>query len=104
MTHRSPPDVVAVAPLAITPRNSELLLGVPWRWLKDHAQSLGLTIYRVDTKPFIDGPEAMRAVRKHGAVVAPEPAGDEPSTADAPPLDEREAMRQRLGKRRRTAC
>lgn len=80
------------APLAIGPVNCEAMLGVSWRWLRDHAPSLGLTIYRVGSKSFIDARAAYEAIRKHGK---PEPPAVEPEPEDV------DAVLARWGKRRR---
>lgn len=89
------PGIASVTPLAIGPANCEAMLGVSWRWLRDHAAELELTIMRVDGKSFVDAAAALDAIRRHGQIQLTE----EP--LDAAPGDELAALRARLGKRRR---
>lgn len=98
---RHSPGIVSVAPLAIGPANCEAMLGVSWRWLRDHAAELGLTVLRVDGKPFVDAAAAIDAIRRHGK--APPPPADEGEKMSDPPSpgDELAALRAKLGKRRR---
>lgn len=85
-----------VAPLAIGPANCEAALGVNWRWLRDHAEALGLTVLRVDGKPFVEASAALEAIRRHGA--------PQVEAASAPEhVEDIETIRARLGLRRR-AC
>ncbi len=78
------------SPLTIGPANCEAMLGVNWRWLRDHAEELGLTMLRVAGKPFVEASAALEAIKLHGAPLA-----------HSAPLTDLEAMRARLGKRAR---
>jgi hypothetical protein len=77
----------------IGPANCEAALGVGWRWLRDHAEALGLTVLRVEGKPFVEASAALEAIRRHGA---PEV---EAASAEAEP-ETLESIRARLGMRR----
>lgn len=75
------------APLLIGPANCESTIGVNWRWLRDHAPALGLQIIMIERKCFIDARAAHEAILAH----------QKPTEA---PIDELDAMRAKLGKRR----
>ena len=83
-----------IAPLAIGPRNCEQMVGHPWRWLRDHADELGVEVIKIDGKSCILAAPLLAALEMR-ATAAP----------DAQPTDERHelaAMRARFGKVRRT--
>lgn len=90
------PGLALVAPLMVGPVNCEPVLGVSWRWLRDHAGDLGLKVLRVEGKPFVEALAALEAIRRHGT-----PVTDEEPTDNSECVDELEAYRARLGKRRR---
>lgn len=97
------PGLAVVAPLAIGPANCEPMLGVSWRWLRDHAAELGLEVVRVGSKSFVEAAPALAAIRRHGVPCPPSEGRSEDPTPSPEPVDELEAMRRRLGKRRRIA-
>lgn len=89
MTRR---DHDAVRPLTIGPRNAEAAVGQSWRWCRDHARAWGVPILRVDAKPIIPVDAFLTALESHAAVEGGATEHDE--------VDELEALRRRLGKRR----
>lgn len=91
------PGIASVAPLTIGPANCEAVLGVSWRWLRDHAKGLELTILRVNGKPFVEAAAALEAIRRHGV----KPQSEEPPQDTAPEADELSGLCKRLGLRRR---
>lgn len=83
-----------VRPLLVGPANCVAALGVSWRWLRDHAPALGLTIIGVDGKRFLDAEEAKAAIARAGRAELPSPS------LEAEPTDELAVLRAQLGKRR----
>jgi hypothetical protein len=89
-------DAFEARPLLLGPKNTEAMAGVSWRWLKDHAPALGLTILRVDSKPFVVADDALAAIRRHG--VAEVPANDDECDSEPTIAD----LRARLGLQKRS--
>lgn len=71
------------------------MLGVSWRWLRDHAKALGIELIQVDGKRFVDARAARDAILARREQVVPA----QPQT----PNDELATLRARLGYRRRSA-
>lgn len=86
MTARSPIDV-PVVPLMIGPRNCENVLGVPWRWARDHARRLGVSPISVAGKSMFPAAALIEALKREGARTQPAPVTE---------IDELAAMRARL--------
>jgi hypothetical protein len=83
---------IEVAPVAIGPKNAEVMAGVPWRWIIDHADELGIEFITVGAKRVVMADELRRALEGRRA------ANPEPEVSEETEL---EAMRRRLGKVRR---
>ena len=82
-----------VRPLSVGPLNAESMTGLPWRWIRDHAEELGVEVIRVDGKFLILAATLLAALEKRAR-----PAILEPERSDA---DELAELRARLGKQRR---
>jgi hypothetical protein len=77
------------------PRNSEAVMGLPWRRVRDHARELGVPVVRVGKALLVPLDALVDALR--GRTQASPSA---PDAAEALPLDPAEIIRQRLGVRR----
>lgn len=84
--------------LLVGSANCKDVLGVNWRWLRDHAPALGLSIARVGPKGFVDAKLARDAIL---AQQSAKPDLSENSQSEGP--EDLESMRKRLGLRRRSA-
>lgn len=78
-----------VAPLMVTPRNVEHVLGVRWRWVCELAERHGIAVWVIRGKRLLPAGPIVEAMRREAAA-APEPVE---LSEDA--LAER--MRERLG-------
>lgn len=75
-----------MAPIYIGPANAEHVIGQPWRWTRDTARRLGVSILKVGGKPLIRAAELAAALEREAALGAPSPA-----------LDARAELARRLG-------
>lgn len=82
---------IAVGPITIGPRNAMEMTGVPWRWLRDNAERLGVPIWRVGGKSVIPAGQLLEALARHAAPKEAQELSDE---------EEREILRQQLGMKR----
>jgi hypothetical protein len=95
------PGVQAV-PLLIGPKNAEAVVGVPWRWCRDWARSLGIRLVGSGKKKLIPAAAFVAALEQHrfpsvandGTVGRAEPV---------PPLDAEAAILDRLGMEERVS-
>jgi hypothetical protein len=71
-------------PLCIGSGNAVAMTGHSWRWLRDHAEELGVAIVKVDGKAVIIADELLAALEKR----RPAPVEE--------PIDELEMMRERV--------
>jgi hypothetical protein len=86
-----------VAPVAIGSNNAELVTGYSWRWLRDHADELGVEVIKVDGKSFILASDLAAALERRKT---PAPATDSVELSQESELVQ---LRARLGKTRRIA-
>lgn len=88
----------AVIPLLLGPANCESAVGLPWRFVRDHAPELGVPIIGTGRKRCVRADLFIEALERSGA-------GDLPSLAKAEPepLDAAEAVRRAIGVTRRRA-
>ncbi len=89
----------AVIPLLLGPANCESAVGLPWRFVRDHAPELGVPIIGTGRKRCVRADLFIEALERSGA------GGDLPSVAKAEPepLDPAEAVRRAIGVSRRRA-
>lgn len=78
-------------PLTIGPKNAEAMIGHSWRWLRDHAEELGVRLVQIDGKRVVMADELLAALERFASPAAP-PA--EPLEAE----DEIAAMRRRIAR------
>jgi hypothetical protein len=76
-------------PITIGPRNAEAATGVSWRWIRDHAPELGITIIQVDGKRVVLASELLAALERRAR-----PETDEPQVDN----DELAEMRRRIAR------
>jgi len=71
-------------------KNFEAVVGQPSRWCRDKAKAWGVPILKIDGKSVIPAEAFFAALEAHAST----------EVVESEPLDELEAMRARLGKRR----
>jgi hypothetical protein len=85
-------NVESIQPILISTGNSLAATGLPWRHLREHAAELGIEILKIGRKG------AVRSADLLAALARLESNAD---GAGEPPIDSAEALRARLGLRRR---
>ena len=63
-------------PIAISSKNAESAVGVPWRWLRDHAAELGVTIIKIGGKSMIKADDLLAALERRACPTTDEPQVD----------------------------
>ena len=81
--------VADIRPITIGPKNAEAMTGLSWRWIRDHADELGVEIIAIDGKRFILADRLLVALKSRSKAT---PA----ATVDD--LDELAAMRRRISR------
>jgi hypothetical protein len=84
-----------VTPLFVGPTNCAEATPWTWRFLKEWAPKLGVTVHYLGAKPYIVVRELLEALERNGIAPAEPAAPPEPGS-----VDELAAMRERLGMRR----
>lgn len=89
----------AVIPLLLGPANCEAAVGLPWRFVRDHAPELGVPIIGTGRKRCVRADLFIEALERSGT------RADLPSVAKAEPepLDAAEVIRRAIGVGRRRA-
>lgn len=60
---RASPERAGVVPLLLGPKNCELMTGLPWRFVRDHARELGIAPLKVGKKLCVPADAFMRALQ-----------------------------------------
>ena len=74
--------IAAVVPKYISVRNAEALTGQGYRWCRDTAHELGVTVVAFGRKRFIPAAEFFAALEKAGAAGKTEPEVEQDPTAE----------------------
>ncbi|HEX4336354.1 MAG TPA: hypothetical protein VH062_10605 [Polyangiaceae bacterium] len=86
-------DELRVRPILVSSGNCAAVVGQSWRWVRDNASLLGVTIHRVRGKSFVEADALLAGIRRTASV-----ANDGDDVGESG--DELERLRAAMGKRR----